>query len=182
LFFRSQGIQKPNPRRMFFRQLSAVIHNLQAHDHRILLMLDANSDLATDYAFTEFVSQCDLHDLHKNNPPSSTYIGSSHRRIDYILGCGKLITSRYRSGSLSYFEGPQSDHQGLFVDLKIPYLASSLCVQPLTHASQRFLHTGNPELVSSYLKSVREYYSAHRMEDRINDLFHDTQQWTRVTF
>ena len=182
LYFRSQGIQKPNPRRMFFRQLSAVINNLQALDHRILLMLDANSDLATDYAFAEFLSQCDLHDLHKNNPPPSTYIGSSHRRIDYILGCGKLITSRYRSGSLSYFEGPQSDHRGLFVDFEIPYLTSSLRVQPLTYASQRVLHTGNPELVSSYLKSVREYYSAHRMEDRINDLFsrHTTMDKSEV--
>ncbi len=147
---------------MFFRQLSAVIHNLQAHDHRILLMLDANSDLATDYAFTGFVSQCDLHNLHTNNPPPSTYISSSHRRIDYILGCGKLMMSRYRSpGSLSCFEGPQSDHRGLFVNLEIPYLTSSLRVQPLTHASQRFLHTGNPELVLYYLKSVREYYIVH---------------------
>ena len=121
--------------------------------------------------------------IRTTRPHRHTLVHHTEELITSRLGCGKLITSRYRSGSLSYFEGPQSDHRGLFVDLEIPYLTSSLRVQPLTHASQRFLHTGNPELVSSYLKSVREYYSAHRMEDtRINDLFHDTQQWTRVTF
>ncbi|KAI2499780.1 hypothetical protein MHU86_14723 [Fragilaria crotonensis] len=170
-YFRSLGIQTPNPRRLFFHHLSSVIQDLQENGCHILLMLDANSDLSTDHGFSEFAAQCDLHDLHYRATPPSTYIGSSHRRIDYIFGCSGLSNLCSRSGSLSYIEGPQSDHRGLFVDLTIPSLIPALRMQPMSPSSHRALHTGNPELVDAYLKSVGEYYQKHRMKERIDELF-----------
>lgn len=171
LYFRGQGVLQPNPRRLFFQHLGTLIRSLQASGHQILLMLDANSDLSTDYSFSEFLSSSDLHDLHQSNSPPSTYIGSAHRRIDYMLGCSSLLKSSRRSGALSYFEGPQSDHRGLFADLVLPSLIHpSLCKEKMVPASQRILHTGNPELVSSYLTAIRQYYVQHRMFQRMEYL------------
>jgi hypothetical protein len=182
LYFRSIGFKNPNPRRLFFQQLSTEIQRLQEMGHNILVMLDANSDLSTDHGFSDFLSQCELYNLHNKHAPPSTYIGSPHRRIDYILGCGNLAEFCSRSGSLSYFEGPQSDHRGLFVDLQIPALFSALRVQKLSPAAHRVLHSGNPEMVSAYLQSVREYYNSHRMMERIDDLFskHKTMEKAEV--
>lgn len=181
LYFRESGIQRPNPRRLFFQHISDSIRQLQDLGHQILLMLDANSDLSNDYSFSEFISECDLHDLHHSQPPPSTYIGSSHRRIDYILGCTNLLRFQKRSGSLSYFDGPHSDHRGIFVDLEIPELCSLLRPQNMSPASHRALHTGNPELVSAYLEVVKQYYAAHKMETRMDSLYRHHQTMDRDT-
>lgn len=182
LYFRSQGLPNPNPRRLFFQHLGSVIQTLQDKGNQILLMLDANSDLSSDYGFSKFVAELDLNDLHNNTCSKSTYIGSSNRRIDYMFGSRNLSTCCPRSGSLSYFEGPQSDHRGLFIDLTIPAIISSLRAQPMSPSGHRVLHTGNPELVNAYLKSVGEYYKAHRMKERIDDLFskHETLEKAEV--
>lgn len=179
LFFRDSGIQRPNPRRLFFQHIGDSIRQLQDLGHHILLMLDANSDLSNDYSFSEFISECDLHDLHHSQPPPSTYIGSAHRRIDYILGCTNLLRFKQRSGSLSYYDGPHSDHRCIFVDLEIPELCSLLSPQKMSPASHRALHTGNPELVSAYLEVVKQYYAAHKMEKRMDSLYRHHQTMDR---
>lgn len=185
LYFRSQGIAHPNPRRLFFTQIGETIRRLKEAGHIIILMMDANSDLSTDHSFQEFVAECDLHDVHRRHPPPSTYIGSAHRRIDYIFGCETLIQTHYRSGSLSYYEGPHSDHRGLFVDIILPEFAKYMYQQKMAPASHRALHTGNPELVSAYLSEVRKYvyYQAHKMVARINHLYqrHETMEKDELT-
>lgn len=182
LYFRSIGIKQPNPRRIFFQHLSIAIQRLQDNGNHIILMFDANSDVSTDHVFADFAAILDLHDLHNNHAPPSTYIGSSHRRIDYMFGCGGVREFCSRSGSLSYFEGPQSDHRGLFVDAMIPQLFSALRTQPMSPPSHRVLHTGNPELVTSYIRSVLAYYRSHRMIERIDHLYslHETMDEAEV--
>ncbi|KAI2498098.1 hypothetical protein MHU86_16408 [Fragilaria crotonensis] len=177
-FFRSQGQQSPNPRLLFIRQLETQIRQLQREGNAILLMLDANADFR-DTNFMDMISACDLHDLHQSNPPQSTYIGSAKRRIDYMFGCNSIKDAVTRAGALSYTEGPQSDHRGLFVDIKIPELGSLLQANPLANKSNRFLYTGNPELVEAFIKSVKKYYAEHRMIQRIEELFTNQSTMTR---
>ncbi|KAI2500343.1 hypothetical protein MHU86_14151 [Fragilaria crotonensis] len=77
-----------------------------------------------------------------------------------------------RSGTLSYFEGPQSDHRGLYVDLDLGsyFNRQSATIPPPEY---RYLQTGNPERVSYYHAEMMKYYKSHNMEKRIDDL-HDT--------
>ena len=53
---------------------------LRSAKHSFLLMLDANSTLV-------LCKQCDLSDIHVQDPPPSTYFGSEQRRNDFMLGC-----------------------------------------------------------------------------------------------
>jgi hypothetical protein len=146
-----------NPRKRFFTDISKIIHDLHDANHAIILMLDANSVLTQDTFFPDSMEKLHLHDLHQSDPAPSTYIGSSNRRIDYIFGCQKVLTSLDQAGTLSYLDGPQSDHRGIFVDLNtltlLHHHADDNRIQP---PQVRRLKTGNPELVATYIKSMTE--------------------------
>ncbi|KAI2503171.1 hypothetical protein MHU86_11274 [Fragilaria crotonensis] len=138
--------------------------------------MDVNSTLQSDTHFADFLDHCTLFDLHANDPAESTYIGAESRRIDFILGCHHARQFLERSGTLSYNEGPQSDHRGLYVDLKLDFFQRSSAI---SLPSSRTVHTGNPELVAKYNDKVVEYYTAHRMVERINDLHNNYHSMSR---
>ena len=139
-------------------------------------MLDANAVLANDRIFQDMTHDLELRDLHTVGAAPSTYIGSPNRRIDYMLGCTRVTNAMSRHGSLGYFEGPHSDHRGLYVDLDLKKLFDiDLDSLHLASAATRPLHTGNPELVSHYIKGMTDYYNSHNMKDRIDRLA-DTHQ------
>ena len=104
-------------REAFLNDMTTQIHELRDAGHAVLLMLDANSTMSDDRAFRSMVEKCGLTDLHRSDPAPSTYIGATARRIDYMLGCPKILDSMTRHGTLAYHEGPQSDHRALYVDL-----------------------------------------------------------------
>jgi hypothetical protein len=123
--------QTVNPRRLFLRDIKKQIHDLQQSGHAIVLMLDANATEKTDPAFSDFISECSLIDLHSSDPAPSTYIGAESRRIDFILGCSTASQQMTRSGTLAYDAGPQSDHRSLYVDLDLSFLhVPSDAIQP----------------------------------------------------
>ena len=115
-YIREHGEISPRPRKTFLSDLATFILSIQAVGNSVLVMMDSNGQLTDDADLQSFVSQCDMHDLHAHFPSPSTYIGASNRRIDHMLGCPQVVDSMVSSGSLSYLEGPQSDHRGLFVD------------------------------------------------------------------
>jgi hypothetical protein len=133
-------------------------------------MLDANSTTDTDSKLVSFIQECNLFDLHDRSPAPSTYIGSASRRIDFILGCESVRWQVTRSGTLSYWEGPQSDHRGLYVDINLTGILQKNSSMALP-VNQRSLYTGNPEHVSKYHGSMLKYYSQHNMMQRIAHLF-----------
>jgi hypothetical protein len=112
-----------------------------------------------------------LHDMHKDDPATSTYIGATARQIDYMLGCNKVMATLTQQGTLAYHEGPQSDHRALYVDLDAHMLlehhAHDNAIQP---PQARVLKTGNPEAVAAYREKMREYYDQHNMIKRIHKL------------
>ena len=158
-------------REIFLRDMTIQIYELLDAGHAVLLMLDANSTLSDDSTFRTMVEQCGLHDLHRCDPAPSTYIGAATRRIDYVLGCPKIIASLTRQGTLAYHEGPQSDHRALYVDLDahklLAHHAQDNAIQP---PQSRVLKTGNLEAVAKYTKNMKEYYEKHNMVKRITKL------------
>ena len=176
-FLKSRNNSPSHPRRAFRNDLKAAITDLQSKEHSIILMLDANATLESDRTLDDFVQECSLYDLHESDPAPSTYVGADSRRIDYIFGCIHIKERTVRSGMLSYFEGPQSDHRGLFIDIKCDHLQSkSGTIKPI---AERFIHSGNPELVAAYNQTVLKYYEEHRMVDRIDNLFKNFKNMTR---
>ena len=158
-------------RQAFLNDMTTQIHELLDAGHAIILMLDANSTLAEDGKFRTMVEQCGLVDLHRSNPAPSTYIGTATRRIDYMLGCPKVMDSMTRQGTLAYHEGPQSDHRALYVDLDtLPLLDHHAHDNSIQPPQARLLKTGNPEAVAAYLTAMKEYYSKHNMVKRITKL------------
>jgi hypothetical protein len=135
-FLRETTSTSKNPRRAILQDLKLAIRSLQEKEHSILLMIDANSTIQDDYFFAEFVQECSFYDLHIADPAVSTYIGAEARRIDFMFGCVHVKESLVRSGTLSYFEGPQSDHRGLYADIKI----SSLKQNPIPVSRPRHDH------------------------------------------
>lgn len=129
-------------------------------------MLDANSTLS-DAIFLEMITTCHLQDLHD-------------RRIDYMFGCSNAASSMKQQGSLSYYDGPLSDHRGLYVDLD---LHSLLGYTPqaidIPRSDMRLLKAGNPELVASYVANMHRYYHHHDMTARINRLHETHETMTR---
>ena len=137
-----------NPRRFFLTDIQSAIQDLQDKGPCVVLMLDANSTIDSDTQFQEFLSACDLHDLHSNDPAKSSFIGADDGRIDFIFGCRMIRQHLMRSGTLSYRQGPQSDHRSVFVDLDLAIL--QVPEETTVSPTSRALHTGNPELVATY--------------------------------
>jgi len=183
-FFRSNSTTTAgstiNPRLNFLRDLEGLIHKLQDEGHSIILMLDANSVLSSEIHFRDTMDRLNLTDLHRNDPAPSTYIGAEDRRIDYIFGCTRVAETLIATGTLSYLEGPQSDHRGLYVDINAISLlhhdANNNHIQP---PQGRQLRSGNPEIVATYHESILQYYKAHTMVERINHLHANHQNMTR---
>jgi hypothetical protein len=189
---RSIGIKAPRPRKVILRDLQLVIIDLQAKGTSVLLMLDSNAQLQDDGDLQSLLSACDLHDLHQASPSPSTYLGSATRRIDHMFGCSNTVNSMSGSGSLSYLEGPQSDHRGLFVDLDhLSLFGHQAPVSTISPVSSRNLRTGNPETVQFYHQAMHQYYSDHNMFSRMEaisnnsdtmstaELRHQLEQWDK---
>ena len=148
---RTCNIKSPQPRKIFLNDLKTYILKLQSLGHSILLMMDSNGQLHDDNDLKNFTIQCDLHDLHKSDPSPTTYIGTEDHRIDHILGCAQTLAALDASGSLSFLEGPQSDHRGLYVDLDTKTLLEQEVIPlQIEVAAKRALKSGNPELVELY--------------------------------
>jgi hypothetical protein len=172
-YLRNQkGISSPRPRKLFLQDLAKEIKKLQAEGISILIMMDSNGQISDDSGIQRFMSECDLDDLHSETPAPSTYIGSTKRRIDHMMGCSTVKQSMTSSGSLSYIEGPQSDHRRLFVDLN-PLKIFRAKIAPLAMAAHnaRLLKSGNPESVKMYQESMQKYYSDHNLADRLEEIY-----------
>jgi hypothetical protein len=142
-------------------------------------MLDANEVLSDQGPLREFIVSCGLNDLHSRSPAPSTYIGSATRRIDFMFGCERVLRSLIQSGTLSYTDGPQSDHRGLFVDLQMDHVFDSSLQSPMQPLAHRTLTVGNPELVSQHHTKRMMYYDSHNMVQRIQHLFDSYKQMPR---
>jgi hypothetical protein len=131
-------------------------------------MLDANGTIQDDLHLCNMIETCCLHDLHYQDPAQSMYIGATHQQIDLMLGCSKVLDAM----TLSYVEGPQSNHCKLYIKLDAGNLLS-FNPQDKTIQPQSCLRAeaANPELVAMYHSKVLEYYESHNIARCIRKLF-----------
>ena len=178
-YYREKGIKMPNPRKAYLNDLEAAIQSLQTAGHGVVVMMDANEVVTTTGELAGWMSRLDLFDLHKAQPAPSTYLGSNNRRIDFMFGCSRIREYVSSAGTLSYIEGPQSDHRGLFIDIDLSrYLSYDPNSNPHITPGARTLRTGNPELVSKYISEMLNYYECHSMATRIEELYNNFQTMT----
>ena len=171
-YFRDRQEHSLNPRTHVLRSLQKLILQLSQQQHSVVIMMDANSTLHDDRELRDFLEHCDLHDLHAQDPAPSTYLGSPNRRIDFIFGSSDILRCLKQSGTLSYNDGPQSDHRGLYVDIDLhALLGYSLSPSAFPSPASRLLKAGNPELVATYVTKIKEYYDDHDMFTRIDRLY-----------
>ncbi len=168
---KQNGASKPQPRTIFLKDITAIIQKLQHQSHAMHLMMDSNGSLTDDNNLQQLLTDCNLSDLHAHAPSPSTYIGSSQQRIDHMLGCPQTYLALTSSGSLSYTEGPQSDHRGLFIDLSMQTLLKRTIATPsILSSPSRSLKSGNPEAVATYHEEMLKYYAEHKMVTRLEDI------------
>ena len=176
-FLSQEGKQTANPRKQFLEDLERTIGDLLDAKHSVILMLDANSVLTQDRHLRESMERLNLTDLHEKDPAPSTYIGASDRRIDYMFGSPCVENAKIAGGTLSYVDGPQSDHRGLFVDICADSLLSYHATDNSIQSPQaRILKSGNPELVAAYIENVKAYYEDHAMVTRITKLYNEHEK------
>ncbi len=97
---KATGNKHPDPRKAFFNDITILITSLQAHEHPVLIMMDANPTLSDD-SFLEMLTTCQLQqDLQASSPAKSTYMGFSNRQINYMLGCSRVALSMKQQGTL----------------------------------------------------------------------------------
>ena len=155
-------IKSPNPRKAFLQDLETTILQLRGQGHAIIVMLDANETLRNENDLGKWKARLDLQDVHQTCPAPSTYIGSTSRRIDFMFACTQAMPHIKASGILSYMEGPQSDHRGIFLDIDIAaYIQYDAGKNPMISSALRTLRTGNPEMVAGYHRAMHRYYIDH---------------------
>jgi hypothetical protein len=171
-YLSSIKVKSPNPRKAYLQDLESTINNLRHLGHAIIVMMDANETLSNETDLGKWRNRLELVDLHRHHPAPSTYIGSNKRRIDFIFGCPRVNEHVKAAGTLSYQEGPQSDHRSLFVDIDFAALLQyDPGKNPIVSPKSRNLRASNPELVAAYHQAMLSYYADHGMERRIQDLF-----------
>ena len=146
VFFRNQPGKHTNPRTCFLQNIQNLILNLRDNGHSVLIMLDANSTLDDSKNLSEMLHTCGLYDLHRSDPPQSTYIGAANCWIDFMFGCKNVLEATTRAGTLSYLEGPQSDHRSLYIDLDTSLLLDH---HPMDNAIQTLKSTLRFEILFS---------------------------------
>ena len=171
-YYADKNEKSPNPRKFFLQDLELTIQNLKAQGNAVIIMMDANETLSENTDLRKWCDRLDLFDLHRQCPAPSTYIGSANRRIDFMFGCYQILEYVQAAGTLSYLDGPQSDHRSMFVDIDIAeylhYDANKTTIKP---AVSRTLRSGNPEIVAGYHQHMIKYYEDHNMEQRIQELY-----------
>ena len=153
-------------------RLNCSNHNPSTLCARNSIMMDSIAQIHNDPDLQWLQTECNLHNIHQTKPAPSTCIGSEAWPIDHMFGCSQLIKSVTCSGSLSYLDGPKSNHRGLFVDINpIPILGQPLIDQDICLPHSRSLKSGNLELVEDYHKTMHQYYTDQNTLEKIQKLF-----------
>jgi hypothetical protein len=139
-----------------------------------IIMIDANESLTEDASqIAKFIETNDLidptHYLHKIHCPLDTHERShSGRCIDFIFISNGLKSKVKASGYLPFYEGLQSDHRGIFLDLKLqqfhekpPYVPPKRTIG--THESK--------QTIINYQQYIDEQFKSQNIYKRSSELF-----------
>ena len=170
---RLDGINDPDPRKSFIRDLKALVKRLTQADHDIILMGDFNESIgAKPEEMASVITEgrltdtfCFKHGLDREQP---TYARGS-KRVDYILVSERLTDYIRYTGAEPFNYRIFSDHRGLFVDFALPGFFDR-APNVLAKQHTRDLIYDCPRHVRQYLLASSKYLQEHQIPERLEDL------------
>lgn len=172
------GIENPNPRSQYFKDLSDFIgerHDEDRGKHGFIIGVDANESLQENGAFQRFMDENLLSCCHSavhpsvKDTPTAEY-GSD--RIDFILASDNILEHVKRAGILPLHQTTQSDHRMLFIDINIEEVLKGTYAN-ITHPATRKLRLDNPEVYQKYIKDLERLCRSHHLLDKITAMTTD---------
>jgi hypothetical protein len=119
-YFRTQGIQHPDPRKLIIQDLELLIRQFNELKEETIILIDANNGIHQKQSLLPtFLSNTNLVSL----IPNTNHHPPTHTRglycIDFIFGSQRLLDHIQASGiSALYGEPwPNTDHHSLFIDI-----------------------------------------------------------------
>ena len=167
---RDQGIEHPNPRRQFIKDLDKLLKSLTSQNHSIVLAGDFNESIGDDpnaldaiiikYNLTDAVNH--LHGSHE----IPTYSRGT-KRLDYIFLSHDLLPAISQSGILPFDSIIPSDHRPIFVDLDTRKCFGGEISPLMCPPSRRLLSkhkTSREDYVEDLFHSMERHNIFKRME------------------
>ncbi len=177
---RQAGIEDPNPRQSFSKDLDAFLTPLQEAGDELLIMGDLNEHLGdTTSGMNAVVAKFGLVDStsyhHGLEGEVATY-NRSKNRLDYILCTNDLAPSIWRCGVLPFNFVISSDHRGAFIDVNIDeFLGGD--PSTLMSAALRGIRSQSPKACVKYVLEMEEYMTAHNVYARVASLSQQTTNY-----
>ena len=170
---RLEGVLDPDPRKIFIRDLKALVTALHKDNHDILLMGDFNELIGSKpNEMASVINAGQLTDVycfrHGIDREQSTYARGT-RRVDYILASHRLTAHIRYSGAEPFNFRIFSDHRGLFVDFALPGFFDR-APNVLAKMSTRDLIFDCPRHVKKYLIETSTYMGLHKIPERMEAL------------
>ena len=170
---RLAGINDPDPRKQFIRDLTALAASLRKKGNDIILMGDFNESIGDKPEEMASVmlaggltdTHCFRHGITNEKP---TYARGT-KRVDYILVSRRLTEYIHRCGAEPFNLRIFSDHRGLFVDFSLPGFFDR-APNALAKLHTRDLIYDCPRHVRQYLLKTSSYFREHDILFRLNEL------------
>ena len=175
---RLKGVNNPNPRRQFVRDLTTLLRPYVQSKSDIILMGDFNESIGlnTD-GMAHLIQECRLTDVqafrHGLETEQSTYARGPNR-VDYFLLSDRLLQYVLRQGCEAFSTRIFSDHRGLFMDVSYPGFFDR-APNVLAPPSRRNLIFDCPRHVRLYLGFMDQYMGDHNLIDRANQMADDAR-------
>ena len=165
---RQQGIQTPDPREQFDKDLLVLLHSIQEQQHQIILIGDFNEPKSKSKLLEKLYSmglRDMVSDRHRNLPNFRTYFRGT-TAIDYGLCSMSLLPHITLSTYEPFSTTTHSDHRGIIIDFHSKTLLGKQ--HHLTTPTTRGLHSTNEKQTKKFLQYLAKYWTDYNIEDRIH--------------
>ena len=166
-----RGYERPNPRKQILTDLSKIIQQHQNQDHDIILMMDANEAMTSKSAWSQFLVENNLHNVHDNimsSLPPTTRIGSSDR-IDFIAASEGVLKHVTDAGYGALHDGIISDHLLLWIDLDMQSYFGGKGPAIVPPQAREFSFD-NVQMREKFITELKIIHEHQRIEHRIRSL------------
>jgi exonuclease III len=175
---RIRGVDRPNPRAQFVKDLGSLVKEYRKRSFDIILMGDFNEVIGLKLdGMASVVAAGQLTDVqvycHGLESEQSTYARGPNR-VDYFFVSERLLPHVIRQGCEPFNARIFSDHRGLFMDLSYPgfFDRSPTVLAPLSRRNLIYNCVGH---VRKYLLYLEKYMSDHNLVDRARQMLTDSR-------